>query len=151
MAQFAFVFHALGDLPQEGVFHRDTSVSPDPPSRVWPNSQLRYMLRSKAPGFLNAEALRGDANQQVKLGWMEPPLPIDLEGSVDNYEEGAVNIAFLWARARLANSGQATTSEITWPTYDARYGPRLDPGRTPDMGLRRPNAPGRPTYDEADP
>ena len=60
-----------------------------------PNSQLRYKLRSKASGFLNAEALRGDANKQVKLGWMEPPLPIDLEGSVDNYVEGAVNIAFL--------------------------------------------------------
>ena len=36
----------------------------------------------------------GDANQQVTLGWLAPPLPIDLEGSVSDYARGSVDIAF---------------------------------------------------------
>ena len=35
-----------------------------------------------------------EAVDQVERGWLAPPLPIDLDGSVATYAKGSFNIAF---------------------------------------------------------
>ena len=92
--QFAIGIPLGGALSHEGVSSRDTSIDPTPPiGGIWPNSQLRYKLRSRAPGILRAETIWGDAARQAQLGCLSPPLPIDLGNSVATYERESVNIA----------------------------------------------------------
>ena len=60
----------------------------------WPNSQLRYKLRPRTSGCLNSEDLWADGNKQDTLGWLAPPLPIDLEESVATCVKGSADSAF---------------------------------------------------------
>ena len=95
MSQFTFGFPLVGDLSQEGVFPRDPSLSPAPPiDGIWTSSKQRFLTRSKASGFLNADTLWKEALEQVQKGWLADPLPISPDGTVATYENGPVNIAF---------------------------------------------------------
>ena len=95
MSQFAFGFPLVCNLSQEGVYPRDPSLNPAPPiDGIWAASKQRYMTRSKASGFLNAETLWKEAMEQVDKGRLAPPLPISPDGKGATYDYGPVNIAY---------------------------------------------------------
>ena len=95
MARFTFGSPLVGNLSQEGIYPRDPSLLPAPPIEgIRPSSRQRFMTRSRASGFLNAETLWNEAMGQVNKGWLAPPPPISADGSVATYENGPVNIAF---------------------------------------------------------
>ena len=95
MAQFTFGFPSVGNLSQEGIYPRDTALTSAPPVEgIWAHPQRRFETSSRAPGFLNTEALWKEVLDQVDRGWLAPPLPIDVEGSGATYAHGSVNIAF---------------------------------------------------------
>ena len=95
MSQFTFGFPLVGDLSQEGVYPRDPSLAPAPPlDGIWTSSKQRFLTRSRASGFLNAETLWNEAMDQVKKGWLAEPLPISPDGTVATYDRGPINIAF---------------------------------------------------------
>ena len=100
VAKFTFGFSLVGDLSQQGVYNRDASLEPAPIAGGRPNSQTRYNLRANTSGFLHAEAHWGEANKQVKMGWLAPPLPIDVDGSGATYERGSVCQYCISARRR---------------------------------------------------
>ena len=93
--QFTFGFPIIGDLSQEGVYPRDTSCKPALPIQdIWLGSQERFALRAKSSGYLHSQALWDEALEQVKLGWLDAPVPIDTSGNVATFEKDRVNIAF---------------------------------------------------------
>ena len=95
MSQFTFFLPLVGNLSQEGVYPRDPSLTPAHPIEgSWASSKQRYMARSEASGFPNAEILGREAMEQVDKGWLSPPLPISHDGSVATYDSGPVKIAF---------------------------------------------------------
>ena len=95
MAQFTHGFPLVGNLSQEGISPRDLSLKQAPPvAGIWGHSQRRFETRSRASGILHSEALWKEALGQVDPGWLAPPLPIDIDGSVATYTHGSVNIAF---------------------------------------------------------
>ena len=94
MAQFAYGSPLVGDLSHDGVYPRDTSLIPSHIEGIRPNSQSRFRLRTRTSGVPRADALFCEANKQVTLGWLSPPLPIDLGGSGSTFAKGSVNVAF---------------------------------------------------------
>ena len=94
MAQFAYGFPVVGDISQDGVYPRDTFLNPDPPSRgsgVTPKVALDNAL--ELPAFFTLTPLGGGPINR-SLGWMAPPIPTDLGGSVATFAKGSVNISF---------------------------------------------------------
>ena len=61
---------------------------------IWSNSRMRFETRSRASGFLHSDVLWKEALGQAERGWLAPPVPIDLDGSVATYAHVSVNIAF---------------------------------------------------------
>ena len=83
-----------GDLSQGGFFPRGPSLGQTPLEGIWSYSQMRFEARSRAHGILHADVLWKEAIAQVESGWLAPPLPIDIDGSVATYAHGSVKIAF---------------------------------------------------------
>ena len=99
--QFTYGFPIVGNLSQCGVYPRDDSLLPAPSTTgLWDNAQKRFLERSAHAGFANAEALWAEACEQVRMGWLGAPIPIDLSGNVATFEEGKTNIAFRFGVAQ---------------------------------------------------
>ena len=93
--QFTYGFPIIGNLSQEGVYPRDPSCSPPQPIRdIWTGAEERFTTRSQASGHLHAETLWNEAMDQVKLGWLGEPVPIDRKGNVATFGDKRVNVAF---------------------------------------------------------
>ena len=93
--QFTYGFPLVGDLSQDGVYPRDTSLKPSPdPVHIWERSQERLSLRAKTSGAIHANELWNEAMGQIKLGWLDNPLRIDHAGNVATYEKGTTIVEF---------------------------------------------------------
>ena len=70
-------------------------VLPAPPvDLIWAKSAERFKTGAMHSGHLHAKELWDEACEQVKLGWLGEPLPIDTSGNIFTYGKGSTNVAF---------------------------------------------------------
>ena len=80
-----------GGLSQSGVYPTDNTWAPAPdPIIIWEETATRYTTRAHGAGWTNAQTLRIELLQKVKMGRLADPPPL---GGMDNAPP------YAWGRA----------------------------------------------------
>ena len=100
--QFISGLDLVGKLSQEGVFPRDSRTAhrrPEPTHKLFESASARFKERSEASGRKNGKHLWGEAHEQVKKGWLEPPTLVPSSAS-SSTRDSPMNYAFRFGVAQ---------------------------------------------------
>ena len=95
LGQFAVGFPITGTLSQKGVYSLDEpNAKAIGPAVLFRTAASRFQERAAKSGHKNATQLWEEAHQQVKKGWLNPPVELREDGRPTGMQAGRYNIAF---------------------------------------------------------
>ena len=96
LCQFAKGFPITGELSQKSDFPISKKDAPTPIQRreVFRTAEARFRERATKSGMKDAQPLWNEAAQQVRLGWLTPPVPLQADGRPAELKLKRYNIAF---------------------------------------------------------
>ena len=95
LGQFAVGFPITGKLSQKGVYALDRPhTQAIDPAILFETAASRFRERAAKSGHKNSSQLWEEAQQQVKKGWLNPPVELKEDGRPAGIRPGQYNIAF---------------------------------------------------------